>query len=928
MHHDTLDDPIRLPALPPEPARANWPVWASIVPVLGAGVLWVVTGSTYALWFAALGPLLAVASVLDSARGRRRRRRERGRRRAADLAAAREEVGVRHARERCRRLDATPDTAGYLADARQIWRQVPERRDRLVIGRGADDADVRVEGDDAGELRRAARRIDDVPVSVPWRDGVAVVGPPALASAVARGWMLQLALNRPPETLRIDVDGGGAPEWLELLPHRRTSAPDAVCLLAGGTVPAGATPLIAVVERGTPPPARCHAVLTLTGVGRGLLDHDGATREVAVEGVSTTHAVRLAQVLAERAERGRERAHGGDASLASLEAAHPAPVSGRLAAAIGWAADGPARLDLVQDGPHAIVTGMTGSGKSELLTSWVVGLSRRHTPQDVTFLLVDFKGGRTFDHLTVLPHVVGVVTDLDDDGAVRAVESLRAELTHRERVLAAHGARDIAEAVGAELPRLVVVVDEYAALVAAHPELHELFADIAARGRALGLHLVLASQRVSGVFRDAVLANAPLRVALRVTDATESRSILGAGDAAELPGGSEGIGLALIRRAGDRGPIRTRIAHCPPTLLTGEPVSADAPVRRPWLPPLPPCVPLADLRADAPAGALVWGLADHPSRQRQTPVVLGAGGLLVVGRERSGRSTLIAALAAQAPAAHRCDADPERGWDQLRRLEQPSADELFLFDDIDLLLARLDDECRMAGIEMLDRGIREAQSVGARVVLTARRLPHALARATALIGDRLLLSLPSRAEHIAAGGEGVDPLRDAPPGRGHLAGELVQVAWVAPGAAPASSAHEVPFPTDALVGVVVPPGERAGALLARLPHGARALGDALPAAGGELRGVLWATPETWQREWRALASVRADGALVIDARCRSDYRAVSGRADVPPPILRTGADAAPRGWMLRPDQAAERVALPAITPSVAPHPHPGLRRSR
>jgi hypothetical protein len=79
------------------------------------------------------------------------------------------------------------------------------------------------------------------------------------------------------------------------------------------------------------------------------------------------------------------------------------------------------------------------------------------------------------------------VTDLDDRAAVRAVESLQAEIRRRERVLAEHGARDVEEAAGAP-PRLVVIVDEFAALVAAHPEMHELFSDVAARGRALGIH--------------------------------------------------------------------------------------------------------------------------------------------------------------------------------------------------------------------------------------------------------------------------------------------------------------------------------------------------------------------------------------------------------------------------------------------------------
>src|SRR5690606_13533407 len=102
--------------------------------------------------------------------------------------------------------------------------------------------------------------------------------------------------------------------------------------------------------------------------------------------------------------------------------------SAGLAAAIGRDARGDAVLDLVEDGPHAIVTGMTGSGKSELLVSWVTSMASAYSPDQVVFVLADFKGGTAFDPLLELPHVAAVITDLDDDGARRGVQSLTAEL--------------------------------------------------------------------------------------------------------------------------------------------------------------------------------------------------------------------------------------------------------------------------------------------------------------------------------------------------------------------------------------------------------------------------------------------------------------------------------------------------------------------
>ncbi|MFW8745594.1 FtsK/SpoIIIE domain-containing protein, partial [Mesorhizobium japonicum] len=177
-----------------------------------------------------------------------------------------------------------------------------------------------------------------------------------------------------------------------------------------------------------------------------------------------------------------------------------------LAAPIGRDADGPVIVDLVADGPHALVGGTTGSGKSELLVSWVLAMAHGRRPDEVAFLLVDFKGGAAFAPLAGLPHVVGILSDLDARLTRRAIESLRAELLRRERLLADAGVRSIDELPSGALARLVVVVDEFAAVVSGQPELHDVFADLAARGRSLGLHLVLCTQRPAGVVRDGVLA--------------------------------------------------------------------------------------------------------------------------------------------------------------------------------------------------------------------------------------------------------------------------------------------------------------------------------------------------------------------------------------------------------------------------------------
>ena len=113
----------------------------------------------------------------------------------------------------------------------------------------------------------------------------------------------------------------------------------------------------------------------------------------------------------------------------------------RLVATLGRTAQGPLEVDLCREGPHALVAGTTGSGKSELLQTLIAGLAMNHPPDRCSFLLVDYKGGAAFAEAASLPHTVGLVTDLDGQTTERALRSLTAELTRREAILAAHRVR-------------------------------------------------------------------------------------------------------------------------------------------------------------------------------------------------------------------------------------------------------------------------------------------------------------------------------------------------------------------------------------------------------------------------------------------------------------------------------------------------------
>ncbi len=322
---------------------------------------------------------------------------------------------------------------------------------------------------------------------------------------------------------------------------------------------------------------------------------------------------------------------------------------GSLPAPIGRDADGPVIVDLVADGPHAVIAGTTGSGKSELLIAWILGIAAGRSPDEVAFVLVDFKGGSAFAPLAVLPHVVATLSDLDARRTQRAIESLRAELVHRERVLADAGARSIDDLPSGVLPRLVVVVDEFAAVVSASPELHDVFGDLAARGRSLGLHLILCTQRPAGVIRDAVLANATLRLSLRVTDRADSVAMLGSDAAARLPADPRGRGILLSGGA----PRTLQLAMAEPgdaARIASESPSGRA--TRPWCEPLPTVLALESLPV-AEQG-LAFGLLDLPAEQRQ-PVAAHDparhGHLLVLGGGGAGSSTALETLAVSARRA-------------------------------------------------------------------------------------------------------------------------------------------------------------------------------------------------------------------------------------------------------------------------------------
>jgi len=539
-------------------------------------------------------------------------------------------------------------------------------------------------------------------------------------------------------------------------------------------------------------PAACTAYIDVRG-GRNVSVGDSitstSTAGIAADGVDEATAARFARAMAPLLDAGAVIADDSDLphTVSWLELNDPriaedpgaiierwqestsiltgpaAPPGGSrrpgtLRAIVGVAADGPHALDLRLHGPHALVGGTTGSGKSELLQTWILAMAAAHSPQRVTFLLVDYKGGSAFRDCVHLPHTVGLVTDLSPHLVRRALRSLGAELTYREHLFAAKHVRDLEELEKAgdpeTPPSLVIVVDEFAALVHEVPEFVDGVVNVAQRGRSLGLHLVLATQRPAGVIKDNLRANTNLRLALRMADESDSTDVLGSPESAHfdpaLPGravSKTGPGRLVPFQAGYVGG-RTNADRRDPDvkieeLVIGEgrtwlpPESAARPVhpeqgrsdiaritdsirraaelaqlpppRRPWLDELAHVYDLARLPTRRRDDELVFGVIDEPDQQQQSVAAFypdHEGNLAIFGTGGAGKSTTLRSLAIAAgltarggPCQVYCLDFSSRGLDMLADL--PHVGAVIAADEGDrvrrlmrMLLAMADDRAR------------------------------------------------------------------------------------------------------------------------------------------------------------------------------------------------------------------------------------------
>lgn len=958
-------------ALPRTPVAApphSFPVLAVLAPVIGSVLIWALTRSPFALVFALLGPLVAIASVADGRIQSRRTAKREAARFELELAATLTAIEGLQVEERATMLRAAPGvsglTVGTIYDPER-WRTSADSGVPVRLGLGSSLSAVLLEGGTAARsanddpvqlsldrLHLAAATIEGVPIVVDARLSIGVCGPAPLALAFARGILMQLAGQLPPRTTVFSAADATAGGLSAELPHSIVHHPKAVP--GTGSIDVhwkseSETGVVAVAAWLESIPTTCRVVVQV-GAGRTVKVVRAPEKTVLgplpmnlqAEFVSAEQARQLAQFLAESAtilDCQPPTAKDIDNDFYSLPVpARNAAAAGSLACVFGRELEtaGGMVVDLVAQGPHAVVGGTTGSGKSELLISWVLAMARAHPPTAVNFLLVDFKGGATFEAIHDLPHVVGVVTDLDEITANRAMLSLRSELRFRERVIAAAGARSI-DGAGVNLPRLVIVVDEFAAMAADYPQLHELFADLAARGRSLGLHLVLCTQRPAGVIRDAVLANATLRISLRVNNRADSIAVLGTEQAAQLDGDTPGLALLAF---GAEPPRLLRVAR--PTesdiraVIDQHPATGGQ-IRRPWCDDLPAVVALSSL--ELAGEGIPFALIDLPEEQCQKTVRYHPardGNLLVVGAQGSGKSELFAILAA-ADGVETIPSTPELAWDVVeaavaRVRAGVIGPQLLLADDLDGLLARFSPEYQSPFIDRLIELARDGTSVSLQIAVSARRISPSLQTIAALCDFRLILPLASLQDHLMAGGASAVFSLRARPGAGEWRGSRIQVALSAADSAPNSVRAPAEAPEFGFGGYskLIVVTTRVAEFTRRLSSNSAlpanvspiSVGRTLPTqprtdtitvADTRLPTVYIGDPDSWQANWTLLGELRATALMVIDRCAVTDFRAITARRELPPP-LKSGGD---QCWTVEADGAVGRMSAPPAGPAAA-----------
>lgn len=546
---------------------------------------------------------------------------------------------------------------------------------------------------------------------------------------LVRAMICQLAVAYGPDDVALSIHAAArnAPDWdwVKWLPHVDQAADSAWHVQVVDGVDSIPRPgrqgsQIVLID-----PSREHAggnVHIRVQAGRLTVD-DLESSAPAREGLPDRLGLHVAETIARRlaplrVQTKSVRTTSEEISLASLlgiadlnllkaaKAWRPRQLAEMLNVPIGTTAEGETvRLDFKEaalggHGPHGLVIGATGSGKSELLRTIVTGLALTHPPDKVAFVLVDFKGGAAFAGLQNLPHVAGLITNLADDLALvdRMHAALFGEIRRRQELLRAAGnlatVRDYHQKLDAgeklpPLPYLLLIVDEFGELLTARPDFIDLFVAVGRLGRSLGMHLLLASQQLDEGRLRGLEGHLSYRIALRTFSAAESRTVLGVPDAYELPSlpgyayfkvgttvytkfraalisqpyrppaRTKDVARARVfsmsaeadRAVDPQSPPASEAAAGPSMLELAVARMRDAAprVHQVWLPPLETRVSLgAVLGKRQPPMVVPLGLVDRPAEQTRGVLMAdlsgSAGHLLIVGTALTGKTTLLRTL--------------------------------------------------------------------------------------------------------------------------------------------------------------------------------------------------------------------------------------------------------------------------------------------
>jgi len=360
-------------------------------------------------------------------------------------------------------------------------------------------------------------------------------------------------------------------------------------------------------------------------------------------------------------------------------------------------------------GPHGLIAGTTGSGKSELLVTFLLSIMVSFSPEDVNFFMIDYKGGGTGNALQHLPHCAGIISNLSGNQIKRAMSAITSENRRRQELLGRYGVNHIDAYIrlyrenkaDEPLPHLILVVDEFAQLRKEEPEFMQEIISLSQVGRSLGIHLILATQKPAGTVDDRIWSNARFHLCLKVQDRQDSMDMLHNSDAAHLTapgqcylqiGGNEYYALfqtgycggdyapeekqkgkaALVESTGKRlylpkedkkrqSQLEAVTTYIRQAAMEEQSISAKAL----WMPELPEQILLKELKGKAfieypfsEDSGLLLGLCDDPENQRQFPLVydpVKMGHLAVCGGPMSGKSNLIKLILSQLLARYESD---------------------------------------------------------------------------------------------------------------------------------------------------------------------------------------------------------------------------------------------------------------------------------